>query len=469
MSEADRPLVSLRVRRPWVTQALCLANVLVYLLGVGGGDGLLEWIEGHLSQDRWAVWQGEYWRLITATFVHASVGHLALNMFALVGIGKLLERVLGRGRFVFLYFASGISGAVFFQVFSTAARGVGASGAVYGLFGAFLVFKSAFRPGPVWRRCGHFAAWTAFVLLGDQVFAYFLESVSPVGVASSAHLGGFSAGVLLGISVLRTRVPAPRWAFVRVTAVLVLSVGIAGLFFYGLFFQPHDPALRRMVEERGADRSAKRAAVETAARAWLARSGPLGVDSRHRGYWIYDLLLARDSEDLATEVLTRLLESAERELEDSVRARRPADPDLANEIAWYRAMRGKGLEEALLLVNRAIEAVDHPEWEGAWKWLLPGRAAVERLSMYLNTRGWIEFLLGERENGLRDLRDAARMHRTGGNYLYLALAHERSENYAQAREALRSAVTIGGLSPYEAELAADLAFSLGGLEDLSPR
>ncbi|MGP7959326.1 rhomboid family intramembrane serine protease [Sanguibacter sp. A247] len=150
----------------------------------------------------------EPWRLLTATFLHVdSIAHIAFNMIALWSVGPTLEHVLGRGRFLSLYLLSALGGSVavvwladpLTSEWNTAVRG--ASGAVFGLFGAFVV---------VLRRFGRDASQVYVVIALNVVIGFVIPRI-----AWEAHLGGF----VVGAAVTAAFAYAPRerrhlWAFV---------------------------------------------------------------------------------------------------------------------------------------------------------------------------------------------------------------------------------------------------------------
>ncbi|MGQ9592758.1 MAG: rhomboid family intramembrane serine protease, partial [Planctomycetota bacterium] len=161
-----------------------------------------------LGQDRAAVAQGECWRILTGPFAHAGAAHLAMNLIGLAILGRILERGLGHARFAFLYALSAVSGALFFQVFSSGDLGLGASGAVYGAFGFLLAARSATRRSRGGGRLAAFLLWTAVVFGLDQAVALSANLLSGVQIASSAHFGGFAAGALLAVAWLPGLAPA---------------------------------------------------------------------------------------------------------------------------------------------------------------------------------------------------------------------------------------------------------------------
>src|SRR5688572_24481912 len=125
-----------------VTKALVAINVGIYLLqlGMGGtinGTGNEIYFDGVLAAP--LVDQGDWWRLITAAFLHYGPIHLAMNMLGLWWFGGAVEQVLGRGRYLLLYLVSGLAGSAGALILSPNALTVGASGAIFGILGAAFV------------------------------------------------------------------------------------------------------------------------------------------------------------------------------------------------------------------------------------------------------------------------------------------------------------------------------------------
>ena len=128
-----------------VTSALLAINLVVFAVMLVFGAGL--WHSANGVQLAWganfgpATQDGQWWRLFTAMFIHFGLIHLALNMFALWDIGRLVERLFGRTRYVLLYVGSGIIGNLLSLVLQgNQAVSGGASGAIFSLYGALLVF-----------------------------------------------------------------------------------------------------------------------------------------------------------------------------------------------------------------------------------------------------------------------------------------------------------------------------------------
>jgi membrane associated rhomboid family serine protease len=206
-----------------VTKALIAINVGVFVLELttGGGLGLdmssafasrlVTW--GGLQPLSIAV-HGEYYRLITAMFLHGGLLHVGLNMYVLWILGSMAEPAFGSARFVALYFISGFLASVAsFWLGPVNQIGVGASGAIFGLLGAWAAF--GFR-----RRDTAFgAAQLRWALLWIAINVFFGLSVS--GIDNFAHLGGLVAGAAAGTVVEGVGPPRQR-AAIRVIGLLAL-------------------------------------------------------------------------------------------------------------------------------------------------------------------------------------------------------------------------------------------------------
>lgn len=157
------------------------------------------------------VADGAVWQVLTSGFVHVSILHIAFNMLALYSIGPQLEVALGRARFLALYFLSLLAGSAAVMWFAPEFQPtIGASGAIYGLFGALLVI--ARKVGGDLRS-----------LLGLLVVNLFITFAVP-GISWQGHLGGFVGGV--AITALLVHSPAgPRRARVQVLG--LIGIGLA--------------------------------------------------------------------------------------------------------------------------------------------------------------------------------------------------------------------------------------------------
>lgn len=140
----------------------------------------------------------EPWRMITAIFVHSgsSVFHILFNAYSLYILGTLVERLIGSGRFLVLFFLSGFGGSVAVLFLSPSAAVVGASGAIFGLFGALFVIQRSFGG----------ANPQLLIVLGLNLVLGFVVP----GISWQAHIGGLAAGALVAWILVRTRDASDR-------------------------------------------------------------------------------------------------------------------------------------------------------------------------------------------------------------------------------------------------------------------
>jgi membrane associated rhomboid family serine protease len=131
------------------------------------------------------VAHGEWWRLITAAFLHYGPLHLGINMYSLYFAGTLLEQLIGRWRFALLYLASGIAGSAGAMVWSPNQVTLGASGAIFGILGGLFVLE----------RRGNIATGgqIAGLIVLNLIFTFALSSFISVG----GHVGGLIGGVVI--------------------------------------------------------------------------------------------------------------------------------------------------------------------------------------------------------------------------------------------------------------------------------
>jgi membrane associated rhomboid family serine protease len=203
---AGRRVATAPGRGPTITNAILLVLAAVYLLevSVGGPGSLIEGpgtrdlirlgasigvapIDGHLV----GVASGQYWRLFTAMFLHAGILHIAFNAYALYLFGNVVEVELGRMRLIVLYLVTGLTASAVSYAFGPAmVAGVGASGAIFGLFGVFFAYS--------WRR-RDLAFYAARVRTAVMLIVLNLViSFSIPGIDWRAHVGGLVSGVVAG-------------------------------------------------------------------------------------------------------------------------------------------------------------------------------------------------------------------------------------------------------------------------------
>jgi membrane associated rhomboid family serine protease len=154
-----------------------------------------------LQLDKPAVADGEYWRLWSVTLLHADIIHLAFNMYALWLSGPIVERWYGRARFVAFYLACAAGGSTASFVFGGDVPAVGASGAVFGLFGILLAAGRLHHP--VDRQSRALVGQLGMLILINLLFGF----ASGGRIDNAAHIGGLVAGLWLGALILPSGVP----------------------------------------------------------------------------------------------------------------------------------------------------------------------------------------------------------------------------------------------------------------------
>ena len=203
---------------PYATYALIALNLAMFILSGsrgGWGDtdfGVLRQLGMLFSPD---VWQGQYWRLLSAMFLHGGLMHIGFNMYVLYSIGPELERIYSAPRFLIVYLGAGWMGCLSSLIWSGAS--VGASGAIFGLAGAFLAISL--------RRRAYFDAFGS-QMLGFIAINLVIGFAGFFNVDNFGHIGGLVGGFILG-NLVPNRLPefkssSMRWA-ATVAALLVFG------------------------------------------------------------------------------------------------------------------------------------------------------------------------------------------------------------------------------------------------------
>jgi rhomboid protease GluP len=175
--------------QPVVTYAILAVTSIISIMTLVGG--MIE-LEDVLLLDKGAMYlHGEYWRLLTVALVHGSIIHLMFNMYALWIIGPIVESLYGPWRFVALYLICIAAGsAASFAMSPNPA--VGASGGVFGLFGALLVADRVHKPA-LTRNARNLT-----MQIGMLIGINLVIGVAIPGIDNAAHIGGLLAGAALG-------------------------------------------------------------------------------------------------------------------------------------------------------------------------------------------------------------------------------------------------------------------------------
>jgi membrane associated rhomboid family serine protease len=184
--------------RALVTKILIAINIGVYVITAVQGAGINDPVGGSLYL-KWVLYgpfvaQGDWWRLITAMFLHGFLLHLAFNMFALYVIGGPVEEYLGRVRFLLLYLVSGLAGSAGALIQSPTTPVVGASGAIFGILGAMLIIE--------WQATGRLGGTAATLILVNLALNFGLNSAGG-SISIGGHLGGLAGGILVTLAFAR--------------------------------------------------------------------------------------------------------------------------------------------------------------------------------------------------------------------------------------------------------------------------
>ena len=192
-----------------VTKVLLGLNIGIFLLQLATGGAVTD---DYKSFGYAIAFGDEYYRLITAAFLHAGILHIAFNMYCLFLVGPPLEATLGRARYLTLYLLAALGGSAASYVFSApGVSGVGASGAIFGLFGAYLV---------VARRLNADTRSIATVVGINLVLGFVIPNID-----WRAHIGGLVVGAALGAAFAYAP-PGPRRALIGYGASALVAAGL---------------------------------------------------------------------------------------------------------------------------------------------------------------------------------------------------------------------------------------------------
>jgi membrane associated rhomboid family serine protease len=204
---------------------VCVALFGISFLSARTNPIAVELIYGLGVQDNVAVAQGQLWRVFTSMFLHSLglIMHIVFNMYALYLFGPPLEREVGSAPFAALYLASGLAGGALSYLLVPGGQAVGASGAIFGLFGAWLV--SAYKNRHTFQGRTNLNALLILLAINGVI------SFMP-GIAWQAHLGGLLAGALVVALWFRVA-DKPNAARLRTAAGLAVAAGAFAVVLFG--------------------------------------------------------------------------------------------------------------------------------------------------------------------------------------------------------------------------------------------
>src|ERR1700750_1940038 len=190
------PGIALATNRAPVTYALIAINVLIYLIAASQASSLTDpgasinqpgSLYNHgVLYGPWVA-QGDWWRLVSAMFLHYSILHIGFNMYALWAIGRLVEQYLGSVRYIGLYLVSGLAGSAGALLQSPHTPVLGASGAIFGILGAWLIIE--------WQATGRLARSAMTLIVINLVISFAIP-----GISWGGHLGGLIGGILITLA-----------------------------------------------------------------------------------------------------------------------------------------------------------------------------------------------------------------------------------------------------------------------------
>lgn len=179
--------VFLRHDTPYITYIIMFINIVMFLLSIVDYTGIIDMFANYYVN----VKNGEVYRLITYSFVHANLLHLFFNMYALYFIGPQVEKYYGKISYLVIYLGSALIGGLFTTVLTNAVS-VGASGSIFGLFGAMVYFGYKYRNVlDDFLRSG---------IIPVLLLNLFLGFIVP-GIDVYGHIGGLLGGLLLSYTL----------------------------------------------------------------------------------------------------------------------------------------------------------------------------------------------------------------------------------------------------------------------------
>jgi membrane associated rhomboid family serine protease len=203
-----------------VTTALISINGGIYLLQLAGGASISAdsgWIFEHGALYGPLVAEGDWYRLLTAAFLHYGPIHLGMNMLALWWIGRPLEAALGPVKYLLLYLVSGLAGSAGALIANPTAVTVGASGAIFGILGAAIVLER--------QQTLVLGGGAMGLLFVNLAFTFVVP-----GISIGGHLGGLAGGALAALVLSRFGQRSAVYSrFDLVSAAGLAAVGIASI------------------------------------------------------------------------------------------------------------------------------------------------------------------------------------------------------------------------------------------------
>lgn len=225
--ESEKRNNMFKSKKPIITYLLIIVNIIIFILmyifGKGSYDTntLIKFGANYIPYTK----SGEYYRLITSAFLHIGELHLFFNMYALYVIGREIEQFFGRMKYILIYFFSAIMGSLFTLTLSPENTvSAGASGAIFGLFGAMLYFGFTYR--------GYIGKSIINQILPVVLINLFIGLTTP-GIGNAAHIGGLIGGYALSMG-LGANIEETRSSKING---MIITMILTGFMIYMSFFK----------------------------------------------------------------------------------------------------------------------------------------------------------------------------------------------------------------------------------------
>ena len=220
--EAERVEKMFTPKKPIVTTILIVVNVLIFLFGLllNTSDFLVNAFATYGPLIR----VGQYYRLLSGAFIHVEILHIAFNMYALKIIGSQVESFFGSFKFLVIYLFSAITGSLLSILLNGNVPSIGASGAIFGLFGAMLYFGYYYRV-----YFGNTIIRQMLPIVGINLLIGFMSS----GIDNFAHIGGLVGGILISMIV---GISDKKENSTKINGIILTIIYLAFLIFMNFFY-----------------------------------------------------------------------------------------------------------------------------------------------------------------------------------------------------------------------------------------
>lgn len=416
-----------------------VANSPEFTLGLQKSQTLIEW-GGNFGPLTLA---SEPWRLITCTFLHANLPHLLVNLCLIAYVGSEMERTLGTLRYLWVYLVSGLVGSLVSVEFQPWNVSVGASGAIFGIFGAAFFNVGGVPFDEVLKTIKRRVITLAIMILVAIAPGFFMP-----GIDNSAHFGGFIAGLVLGFAFVArgnkqyrplvigsyaTMTLGPLLAFLLVLAQYHGDLRLKSQPLYvageaALTAKKYDLALRDFDQALAVLGDSDKYKKERSA-ALKGKTGALILLKRYDDAldnWEITYSITEEKDQGKLLPTKALIKQRQQKYEEAIALYKeaaqkdPDNPGINNDMAWAQTGMGQ-LDEALTNVNKAL-------------------AKNDKVPATLDTRGTIYLLLKNYDAAIKDFDRALIINpKEGAAFFHRAGVHLQKGNQEECDKDLRAA------------------------------